>query len=428
MTAQHLYYLFQCFFIYAFLGWCTEVAFAAFKERRFVNRGFLNGPICPVYGFGVVAVIHFLTPLRSNLLLLYLGSAILVTAIEWLTGFILEKVFHNKWWDYSNMPLNLNGYVCLLFSLIWGVFCVFIVDVFHPLIDTLLSHIPFLVGIILVCILVIAGLADLYVTASGILKLNKRLEKMQAIADELHQISDKLGESIYKRTITAMEKQEEFKDTVSEKQEEFKSAISEKQEAISDTLADVSDEVKERIALLRRSYLENVKATSHMQKRIMKAFPKMQSRNYKESFEHSRRIPRKARLRQPALCRIQARGHRPPPPAYRNAIGGRDGAENRRQLHPSPQQEHYPRIGTEIRTAHRRTQAADADRTAPCGGCGGGRCEEADRERAERHIGQIPFPDARRVPRPARPLQCNRRGVSRGGARPGIRRVRVFRA
>ena len=75
------------------------------------------------------------------------------------------------------MPLNLNGYVCLLFSLIWGVFCVFIVDVFHPLIDTLLSHIPFLVGIILVCILVIAGLADLYVTASGILKLNKRLEK-----------------------------------------------------------------------------------------------------------------------------------------------------------------------------------------------------------------------------------------------------------
>lgn len=266
MTAQHLYYLFQCFFIYAFLGWCTEVAFAAFKEHRFVNRGFLNGPICPVYGFGVVAVIHFLTPLRSNLLLLYLGSAILVTAIEWLTGFILEKVFHNKWWDYSNMPLNLNGYVCLLFSLIWGVFCVFIVDVFHPLIDTLLSHIPFLVGIILVCILVIAGLADLYVTASGILKLNKRLEKMQTIADELHQISDKLGESIYKRTITAMEKQE----------------------AISDTLADVSDEVKERIALLRRSYLENVKTTSHMQKRIMKAFPKMQSRNYKESFEDLR--------------------------------------------------------------------------------------------------------------------------------------------
>ena len=144
---------------------------------------------------------------------------------------------------------------------------------------------------------------------------------MQAIADELHQISDKLGESIYKSTITAMEKQEELKDTVSEKQEvlkdtlnekqeELKSAISEKQvelrsvlsekqeaikdnvtekqEAISGTLSDVSDEVKERIALLRKNYLENVNATSHMQKRIMKAFPKMQSRNYRESFEDLR--------------------------------------------------------------------------------------------------------------------------------------------
>ena len=86
MTAQHLYYLFQCFFIYAFLGWCTEVAFAAFKERRFVNRGFLNGPICPVYGFGVVAVIHFLTPLRSNLLLLYLGSAMPESLCQPRTG------------------------------------------------------------------------------------------------------------------------------------------------------------------------------------------------------------------------------------------------------------------------------------------------------------------------------------------------------
>lgn len=310
MTAQHIYYLFQCFFIYAFLGWCTEVAFAAFKEHRFVNRGFLNGPICPVYGFGVVAVIHFLTPLRHNLLLLYLGSTVLVTAIEWLTGFILEKAFHNKWWDYSNMPLNLNGYVCLLFSLIWGVFCVFIVDVFHPMIDTILAHIPFIAGIIILGVLVVAGLADLYVTASGILKLNRRLAKMQAIADELHQISDKLGESIYKNTITAMEKQEELKDTVTAKQEELKDTVVTKQEELKDTviakqeelkdtvvakqeelseaITDVSDEVKERIALLRRTYLENVKATSHLQKRLLKAFPKMQNRNSKEAFEDLR--------------------------------------------------------------------------------------------------------------------------------------------
>ena len=129
-----MYYLILYFFVYGFLGWCTEVAFAACKERKFVNRGFLNGPICPIYGIGVGIVVQFLTPYKENLVLLYIASVVMVTALEWVTGFILEKIFHNKWWDYSKMPLNLNGYVCLLFSLIWGAACVLIVDFIHPLI------------------------------------------------------------------------------------------------------------------------------------------------------------------------------------------------------------------------------------------------------------------------------------------------------
>ena len=103
-----LYFITLYFFVYGFLGWCTEVAFAAWKEHRFVNRGFLNGPICPIYGFGVTMVVRFLSPYKANLVLLYITSVILVTALEWLTGFILEKLFHNKWWDYSKMPLNIG--------------------------------------------------------------------------------------------------------------------------------------------------------------------------------------------------------------------------------------------------------------------------------------------------------------------------------
>lgn len=288
MTLNELYYLILYFFTYAFLGWCTEVAFAAWKEHRFVNRGFLNGPICPVYGFGVAAVIQFLTPFQSNLILLYITSVIVVTLIEWLTGFILEKVFHNKWWDYSNMPLNIQGYVCLPFSLIWGVACVFIVDCFHPVISGLWKHIPTVLGILLICILVIAAFADLWVTASGILKLNKRLDKMQEIAEELHQISDKLGETIYRNTITAIEKQEEFKDAVTEKQEELKESMMEKQEEFAAALDEVSDELKERIVTLRQSYKEAKANTSRTQKRLLKAFPKMKSRNHREVLEDLR--------------------------------------------------------------------------------------------------------------------------------------------
>ncbi|MGN8961866.1 putative ABC transporter permease [Bariatricus sp. HCP28S3_D3] len=316
-----LYFIALYFFVYGFLGWCTEVAFAAWKEHRFVNRGFLNGPICPVYGIGVTLVVHFLSPYRSNLIILYITSTILVTALEWLTGFILERVFHNKWWDYSNVPLNLNGYVCLLFSLIWGVACVLIVDFIHPVIHKLLLYIPVIVGVIILIILGIGMFADLYVTASGILKMNKRLAAMQEIADELHEISDKIGENIYKNTIAAMEtqdaikdsvteKQEELKDSFTAKQEEFKDSLAAKQmefkdsfalkqeeilgnlterrEEISETLDTVSDELKERIASLRKHYSELGEDFTGIQKRLLKAFPKMENKKYSESLDDLR--------------------------------------------------------------------------------------------------------------------------------------------
>ena len=316
-----LYFIALYFFVYGFLGWCTEVAFAAWKEHRFVNRGFLNGPICPVYGIGVTLVVHFLSPYRSNLIILYITSTILVTALEWLTGFILERVFHNKWWDYSNMPLNLNGYVCLLFSLIWGVACVLIVDFIHPVIHKLLLYIPVIVGVIILIILGIGMFADLYVTASGILKMNKRLAAMQEIADELHEISDKIGENIYKNTIAAMETQDAIKDSVTEKQEELKDSftakqeefedslaakqmefkdsfalkqeeilgnLTERREEISETLDTVSDELKERIASLRKHYSELGEDFTGIQKRLLKAFPKMENKKYSESLDDLR--------------------------------------------------------------------------------------------------------------------------------------------
>lgn len=294
-----IYYFILYFFIYGVLGWCTEVAFAAWKEHRFVNRGFLNGPICPIYGIGVGVVVQFLSPYRDNLLLLYLTSVVLVTTLEWLTGFILEKVFHNKWWDYSNMPLNLNGYVCLPFSLVWGVACVVIVDFIHPLIHRGLTHLPFLLGLILIIVFGTAVFADLYVTASGILKLNKRLAKMQEIADELHEISDKLGANIYKGTLVAMEKQEELTSSLSEKQEELTASFAEKQEevkknvseaveSVSEAVENVSQEVKEHIKELKKHYKEVGESTTRIQKRLFKAFPKMESHKYSESFNDLR--------------------------------------------------------------------------------------------------------------------------------------------
>ena len=145
--------------------------------------------------------------------------------------------------------------------------------------------------------------ADLYVTASGILKMNKRLAKMQEIAGELHQISDKLGENIYRSTITAIEKQEELTSSITEKQAELAASINEKQaelaasitekqeelkKNLSGTLENVSLELREHIAELKKRYSETSAGATRTQKRLLKAFPKMQSRRYTDTFNDLR--------------------------------------------------------------------------------------------------------------------------------------------
>lgn len=288
-----MYYLILYFFVYGFLGWCTEVAFAACKERKFVNRGFLNGPICPIYGIGVGIVVQFLTPYKENLVLLYIASVVMVTALEWVTGFILEKIFHNKWWDYSKMPLNLNGYVCLLFSLIWGVACVLIVDFIHPLIHKGLSWIPFPVGMTLIVVLSIVMFVDLYVTASTILKMNKHLEKMKEIAADLHRISDELGESIYQEVVEVLERKDGWKLKVQEASGDFKDKIQGASGGVKDKIQGVSDEAMEKIADLKKKYKEIGGKGTQISKRLLKAFPRIESERYREAMEDLKKFLRR---------------------------------------------------------------------------------------------------------------------------------------
>ena len=108
------------FFYYSFLGWCVESAICSVNERKLINRGFLNGPLCPVYGVGAIGCIYLLLPLREHLVILYIASTLLVSVIEYFTGWLLETIFHTRWWDYSHYKFNIHGRVCLLNSLMFG--------------------------------------------------------------------------------------------------------------------------------------------------------------------------------------------------------------------------------------------------------------------------------------------------------------------
>lgn len=280
-----LYNLLSYFFIYGFLGWCSEVAFAAFKEKKFVNRGFLNGPICPVYGFGVGFVVSLLMPYKSNVFFMYIASVIAVSAIEWITGFALEKIFHSRWWDYSDQPFNLSGYICLPFSLIWGAACMLIVYVVHPLVTRMVGWIPQLLGIVLLIILFAGMAADLWVTASGIFKMNKRLRKMSEIAEELHNISEQLGENIYLGVMSAVEKQQETKKKLDEAGQGLKERKNAVQAGFIERKENLGGELEQRVEELKARYQEMAEKKSQTSRRLLNAFPAFDSDKYKEALE-----------------------------------------------------------------------------------------------------------------------------------------------
>lgn len=276
---MELYYLFAFFFIYGVLGWCVEVAYAAVKQGKFVNRGFLNGPICPIYGVGVVSVIYCLGEVKGNIAALYAASVILVTVIEGITGFVMDKLFHHKWWDYSDQPLNIGGYVCLLFSLVWGVFCVFIMKAFQPMVYNFVAHIPLIAGVIAVTLCTAGMAADLYVTAAAILKLNKRLEAMDKIATELHELSDRMGENIYENVKEGMEREEKLKERAKYVKEAGREFRAEYDAEIRARYV----EMKAKSEELRSRYKEMLEERGTVGERLMQAFPDMESRRYKDA-------------------------------------------------------------------------------------------------------------------------------------------------
>lgn len=212
MEYSTIYDYFSFFIIYSFLGWCVEVIYQTFKEGRFINRGFLHGPVCPIYGFGVLLVIHFLEPLKSNFIILFFGSLVFTTLLELCTGFVLEKLFLIRWWDYSNNKFNLNGYICLSFSLIWAFACVFVVNIIHPLINLFVDIIPYDAGIIIMFVIFALMLVDLVLTVNAILKFKAKLKRLSQIGEKLTILSDSIGKKLSDETLEFMDKSEKLKE------------------------------------------------------------------------------------------------------------------------------------------------------------------------------------------------------------------------
>lgn len=188
------------FFLYAFLGWVAEVVYAAFETQKLVNRGFLNGPICPIYGFGMLALLALMDLAGQSIVIQFLVGMAVTTAIELLGGWVLYKLFHTRWWDYTMFRFNLGGYICLRFSLLWGVASVVAVRLIHPLVESVtalvLGHLPPVAAMAGTEVLVMLFGADIALSAAAAVGLNKRLAQIDALRGRLRIFSDKLSQVI----------------------------------------------------------------------------------------------------------------------------------------------------------------------------------------------------------------------------------------
>jgi len=184
---DNLWILFLVFTVYSFLGWLTESIFCSVPAGKFINRGFLNGPFCPIYGVGGVVVVSALTPFKENLVVLYLAGVIITTLLEYGTGFALEKVFRTKYWDYSTHRYNFQGRICLENSLLFGLMCVVGILFIHPTLLDLLESIPETVLPWVAGIFVLYFVCDATLSVYTTFKLNGKLDEMQQVLDEIRE-------------------------------------------------------------------------------------------------------------------------------------------------------------------------------------------------------------------------------------------------
>ena len=212
-----LYHVLAFFLIYSCTGWCLEVIFAAATTGQLVNRGFLNGPVCPIYGFGMVIVLFTLTPLQGSVLLLYIG-----------------------------------GYICLEFSLLWGVGTLVVMRIVHPVVAGLVDMVPPFVGFVVMCVLYAVYAADVVVTAFAASGLAKTLDAMEQLADSIHAVSDAMTQLLGTTTLNADQKLDEQRLQLKLAAAEAREAAPKKR-ALRETLAAVRAKTEEARGAAKRA-------------------------------------------------------------------------------------------------------------------------------------------------------------------------------
>lgn len=262
------------FFVYSILGWCVEVAFAAVNTRQLVNRGFLNGPACPIYGFGMVGLLAVLGPWQRSIPAVFVTAAVLATLVELIAGYLLFRLFHTRWWDYTQFRGNLGGFICPRFTLLWGLGGIVMVRLVHPPVAAAVTAIPPTVLAVADGVLTVGFAVDVGISFAQAAGLERRLRRLKDFSAAMRRLSDAMTEAIGTRAMT-------FDTLLDEQKLQLMLAAMEGRE----NTAPLRQQLLEMSARARavRAEVERLSRQKHFgEGRLLRAFPHMKDPSYDE--------------------------------------------------------------------------------------------------------------------------------------------------
>lgn len=192
MYSYHLIQWLLFLYIYCFVGWMWESSYVSFCKKKWVNRGFLHGPVLPIYGFGAIAVLLATIPVKDNLAFVFVFGMTGATILEYCTGVIMEKLFHVRYWDYSKQKLNVNGHICLTSSLAWGVFSIILIRIIHRPIEMFVLWIPYEAAETVAFLLTILLAVDFTQSFNEAMDLKELLENLTESNEEIKRIKKRV--------------------------------------------------------------------------------------------------------------------------------------------------------------------------------------------------------------------------------------------
>ncbi|MBE6013840.1 MAG: hypothetical protein E7241_00535 [Lachnospiraceae bacterium] len=291
-----IYYILSWFFVYSFLGWAFESVYVSILEGHLVNRGFITGPFCTIYGCGGVAIYMILKDFQDNLFYLYVLGLAVATLIEYITAVIMEGMFRTRWWDYSDQKFNFQGRICLSSSLVWGFFAILIVRVIQPIVMYIVNLYPVHEGTIGLTIVIIIFAIDFTFSAIGAARLAGRLDRMHDAMSDLYAsamdtrigsgistIKDKVNAVVsYSLNETPLSTVKSGIGTVKGGLGTVKGGIDSGLEKLSEMIAgaefgDKTEAAKQKIKDTYVKYINMIKQSDFIQDRFIDAYPHMKS-------------------------------------------------------------------------------------------------------------------------------------------------------